>query len=124
MDQGILSLLIATVSLFAALSGLIWRMQVVTTRQIHLLRTELSARIDQVDQRVDDRIDQLSARLDDRIDQLNQRVDDRIDQLSTRLDDRIAELRRGQVDLSNRLSRLEGMLVPKPWEDVPAQPEG
>ena len=111
MDQATLHLIIAIASFFVGLLTLLWRIQVMTNKQNNALRTELSSRIDQMAVELRGEIKEVAKELSGRIDQVN----DRIDQMGK-------ELRAGQVHLSNCMSRLEGMLGPKPWDPPPAVP--
>ena len=122
MDQSTINLIIALASFFVGMLTLLWRIQVMMNKQVGGLRKEMHDGHAQLRGEQSE----LRGELHDGLARLRGELHNGLTQLRGEL----SELRSGQAALSNRLSRLEGMLVPKPWDppggarefSVPTQP--
>ncbi len=150
---GLLELLLTTaggvLTLVILLGTMLWRMHAGQTKRIDRVATDLGSRIDRVatELRKDlgGRIDRVSSDLGSRIDQVNGRIDQvngRIDQVATDLGSRIDRVFsdlgsridqvNGRIDqvatdlskLDSRLSKIEGRLGPRPWDEVQPEEQG
>ena len=114
---GLPELAIASIGIIIAGGGMLWRMH-----------TAQNKRMDQMQRDLTHRMDTVTAEL--RTSLMN-RMDTVTAELRTSLETSTTELRQGQQilteslsKLDSRISRLEGMLQPRPWvEASPAHPE-
>ncbi len=129
MDQGVFSVLVTVLGVVVPLGGLLWRISASTNKRIDAMNrrmdaiaAELRAEISQGQEslRAETLRGQESLRAETLRGQESLRAEMLQGQESLRAE--MKALTAAVSGLDNRLSRVEGMLAPKPWEpmDTPA----
>ena len=111
MSAGTLSLVLTAAGIILAQVLALWR--------IHFAQIR---RMDEVQRNMIQRIDEVQRNMIQRMDGIQRDMSQRIDQTSEELRAGQQALGKAVARLDSRISRLEGVILPKPWETPKESP--